>query len=183
MEDQLTKEEQKILLKLAREAIEEFLKNGKRKKFETKKPRLNRSGGAFVTIKINHHLRGCIGYITSPRPLYETIIDAAISAAVNDPRFPPLTLAELEQAKLEISVLTPPQRIEDINEIEVGKHGLIITKGLNKGLLLPQVASEEGWDRDTFLQYTCLKAGLPPDAWKQGATIEVFSAQVFGEEK
>jgi len=140
MEDQLTKEEQKILLKLAREAIEEFLKNGKRKKFETKKPRLNRSGGAFVTIKINHHLRGCIGYITSPRPLYETIIDAAISAAVNDPRFP-------------------------------------------KGLLLPQVAIEEGWDRDTFLQYTCLKAGLPPDAWKQGATIEVFSAQVFGEEK
>jgi AmmeMemoRadiSam system protein A len=183
MEEKLTKKEQEALLRLARETIKEFLKNGKRKRFENENPKLNQPGGVFVTIKIDNNLRGCIGYITSPRPLYQTVIEAAIAAAVNDPRFTPLTIPELAKAKLEISVLTPPREITNIEEIEVGKHGLIITKGFNKGLLLPQVASEEGWDRLTFLKYTCLKAGLLPDAWDKDAKIEIFSAQVFRETK
>jgi len=105
-----------------------------------------------------------------------------LSASLNDPRFPPLTEEELRDIDIEISVLSPLKEIQDVSEIEVGRHGIYITRGYQSGVLLPQVATEYGWDRETFLQHTCQKAGLPPDAWKQeGTKIEIFDAQVFGE--
>jgi AmmeMemoRadiSam system protein A len=107
----------------------------------------------------------------------------AIQAATGDPRFPSLTESELDQITLEISVLSPVEQIDDINKIQVGKHGLIIRKGFNAGLLLPQVAIEYNWTRQEFLEHTCLKAGLGPNQWKQGAKISIFSAEVFGEEQ
>lgn len=181
--NQFTEMQKKQLLSLARETIKEYLATGKRKEFHTDDKALLQKAGAFVTLKKRGELRGCIGYIISDMPLYQTVIDTAISAATRDPRFLPLETDELNQVVLEISVLSPPRAVTNAEEIEVGKHGLIITKGLNRGLLLPQVATEQGWDRTTFLQHTCFKAGLPTDAWEKGATIEVFSAQVFGEEK
>jgi len=108
----------------------------------------------------------------------------AVAAAFDDPRFPPLKAEELKDLELEISVLSPLKKIRDIHEIEVGKHGLYIVRGYHSGLLLPQVAIEYGWDRETFLEETCYKAGLPPDAWRDAQTeIYVFSADYFGEEK
>ena len=111
----------------------------------------------------------------------ETVVEAAIAAATQDFRFQPLTLEELEQTKIEISVLSLPHPVKNINEIEVGKHGLIISKGFNKGLLLPQVPVEWNWDLETYLKHGCLKAGLDEDEWKKGARIEIFTAQVFSE--
>ena len=182
MEELLNEQQQKTLIKLARDTISLYVKNGQRITFSSTEQKLQENCGAFVTLKIDGDLRGCIGFITSHRPLYETIIDVAIAAATEDPRFPPLRKDELEIINIEISVLSPLRKIEDIKEIEVGKHGLIISKGFHRGLLLPQVATENNWDKITFLRHTCLKAGLPTDAWQQGATIEIFSAQVFGEQ-
>ena len=181
--NQLTEVQKKQLLSLARETIKEYLATGKRKEFHTDDETLTQKVGAFVTLKKMGELRGCIGYIVSDMSLYKTIIDAAISAATGDPRFPPMGIEELDQMTIEISVLSPPRVVTKMEEIEVGEHGLIITKGFNQGLLLPQVATEQGWDKTTFIQHTCLKAGLPLDAWEKGATMEVFSAQVFGEEE
>ncbi len=180
---QLTEAQKKQLLSLVRDTIKEYLTTGKRKEFHTEDKALSQKAGAFVTLKKEGELRGCIGYIISDLPLYQTVIDAAISAAMRDPRFVPLDRDELEQVTFEISVLSPPKVVTNAEEIELGKHGLIITKGLNRGLLLPQVATEQSWDKITFLQHTCFKAGLPPDAWEHGAIMEVFSAQVFGEEE
>jgi len=136
--------------------------------------------GAFVTLKKHGHLRGCIGYIEAKKPLYKTVAEMAIAAAFNDPRFPPLRSDELTHITLEISVLSPLKEIKDIREIEAGVHGLYITKGFHSGLLLPQVAKEYKWDRLTFLEETCYKAGLHPDAWKDKDTkIYIFSADVF----
>jgi len=180
--NQLTEEHKKQLLSLARETIKEYLATGRRKEFHTDDKTLIQKAGAFVTLKKMGELRGCIGYIVSDIPLHQTIIEAAISAATGDPRFPPMGTEELDQVTIEISVLSPPKVVTKTEEIEVGEHGLIITKGVNRGLLLPQVATEQGWDKTTFIQHTCLKAGLPLDAWEKGAKMEVFSAQVFGEE-
>jgi hypothetical protein len=139
--------------------------------------------GAFVTLKKHGQLRGCIGFIEARKPSYETVRDMAQAAAFSDPRFSPVTQKEFEDLKIEISILTPLKKISDINEIEVGKHGLYIIKGFNSGLLLPQVATEYSWDRVTFLKETCRKAGLPFDAWKdKDAKIFIFSADVFGED-
>jgi AmmeMemoRadiSam system protein A len=136
--------------------------------------------GAFVTIKIKNELRGCIGLIEGVKPLYLTVIEMAQAAAFNDPRFLPLSRSEEDEIDIEISVMTPPREIKNIKEIEVGKHGLIIRQGYNSGLLLPQVATEYNWDRETFLRHTCIKAGLYEDAYKEPSTkILVFSALVF----
>jgi AmmeMemoRadiSam system protein A len=125
-------------------------------------------------------LRGCIGHIRADHPLHATIKDMAIAAAFEDPRFSPLSRKEFDKIDIEISVLTPFKRITDINAIEVGKHGIYIVKGFYSGLLLPQVATEYGWDRVAFLEHTCNKAGLPKDAWKEKDTeIYLFSADVF----
>ena len=145
---------------------------------ETRK--LQEKRGAFVTLKRKGQLRGCIGYTQAFKPLSQTIMEMAQAAAFQDPRFPPLAKNELGDLDIEISVLTPFRSIQDIKDIEVGKHGLFIERGGYSGLLLPQVATEYHWDRQTFLEHTCLKAGLPKDAWKDKNTkIQVFSAEIF----
>ena len=137
--------------------------------------------GAFVTIKRGGRLRGCIGTLQCQLPLAEEIRRVAGSAAREDPRFPPLTRAELDDLEVEVSVLGPLERIDpaDPGAIEIGRHGLVAEQGHRRGLLLPQVASEWGWDREAFLAHTCAKAGLPSDAWRKGAAIYRFLAEVF----
>lgn len=181
-DEYLNKEEKEKLLEIARFSIIEAV-TGRRQFFpNVTEVRLKENCGAFVTIKENGQLRGCIGYIQAVKPLYETIKDVARSAAVNDYRFNPIGHDELDKLELEISVLTPLVRITDINEIEVGKHGLYMKRGFDSGLLLPQVATEYNWDRETFLKETCRKAGLPQDAWKDKTTqIYTFSAEIFGD--
>lgn len=177
-----TEEERKTILELARATIQEYLSTG-RELTPPSDPFLSHPAGLFVTLKIEGELRGCIGLTEPKYSLGRTIVHCAIQAAVHDPRFPPLSMAELAQTRLEVSVLSGFQTIRDVNEIQVGVHGLFITSGFHRGLLLPQVATEQKWDRDTFLRYVCMKAGLSPEAWKSpGVTIEVFTAEVFGEE-
>ena len=138
--------------------------------------------GAFVTLRVRGDLRGCIGYPGSRQPLDEVVRQCAMAAATEDPRFPPLTAEELPELDLEISVLTPMLPVADPSEIEVGRDGLVIQEGFRQGLLLPQVATDQRWNRDTFLSHACLKAGLRPDAWRTGAKIFRFEAEVFSEE-
>jgi uncharacterized protein len=170
-------------LRIARNAIREFLETGNELQ-PPEEPFFNELRGVFVTLKINGELRGCIGYAEPQAPLGRTIIQCAIHSATEDPRFLPLKLSELDLVRIEISLLTPLQKINDPAEIEVGKHGIVISSGMRRGLLLPQVAIEWNWDRETFLKYSCQKAGLHDDAWKSPSTsIYVFSAEVFGEDK
>jgi AmmeMemoRadiSam system protein A len=181
MENLLNENQQEFLLELARRAIQHYLETGEHLKIETEDPVLLEKRGAFVTLKKNDELRGCIGYPLPYKTLYETIIDVAVSAATQDFRFEPLTLEELSEMKTEISVLTLPEPIKDVKEIELGRHGIIVSKGSSKGLLLPQVPVEWNWDLETYLEHGCLKAGLAEDEWKKEAKIEVFCAQVFSE--
>jgi len=142
--------------------------------------KLSEHFGAFVTLKMNGQLRGCIGHIVGDEPLTQTIIKIARAAAFEDPRFPPLAREELDKVEIEISILSPLEKVTDINKIVPGKHGLLIRKGYNSGLLLPQVATEWGWDRETFLAHTCQKAGLPLNCWQKRQTeIYWFQAVVF----
>ncbi len=176
----LTSEEKVHLLKIARDVVETCCRGGKPPKTEVDSPTLNEPRGAFVTLHKNGKLRGCIGHIRAQKPLIETIVEMAEAAAFQDPRFPPVTSEELGQLKYEISVLTPLRRIKDVEEIQVGIHGIYMKRGDSSGLLLPQVATEWGWDRTTFLEHTCTKAGLPENAWKDKKTeIYIFSADVF----
>ena len=175
----LTADEKGELLNLARSAVNRFVRNNEVITYEPQSPVLLSRKGAFVTLKKNQLLRGCIGYIEPVAPLYKTVIQVAIYAASQDMRFKPVSDSELKDLDIEISVLTLPQKINDPDIITVGKHGLIISKGEKKGLLLPQVPIEQKWARKTFLQQTCLKAGLPKDAWKSGADIFIFEAIVF----
>ncbi len=169
------------LLKIARLSIEAKVKGKPIPEFHTDLPLLKAKMGAFVTLTKNGQLRGCIGNIRGTMPLYQTVSQMAIAAATEDPRFPPVRADELKDITIEISVLTPFKRLTDPEEIQIGRDGLYIEKGHHHGLLLPQVATEYGWDREEFLKHTCLKAGLPPDAWKEGSTLYSFSAQVFNE--
>jgi MEMO1 family protein len=175
----LSPEQKTELLRLARQAVFLYVGENKIIEYETKDPNLIAEKGAFVTLKKNGQLRGCIGFIEPLFPLYEAIIRAAIYAAVRDYRFPPVSQEELNSLEFEISVLTPPKKIEDPGLVRVGKHGLVISQGDKKGLLLPQVPVENHWSRETFLDQACIKAGLPPDAWKKGAEILIFEAIVF----
>lgn len=142
--------------------------------------KLSEPRGAFTTLHLRGELRGCVGYVIASRPLYRTIAETAQAAAFHDFRFSPVTLDEAPLLTVEISVLSPLQPIAP-EEIEIGRHGLVVSCGAHRGLLLPQVPAEHGWHRDTFLQQTCLKAGLPPDAWKQGANLESFTAEIFAD--
>jgi len=169
------------LLGIARRAIAETVRGSQRTEAKTANPALQTPQGAFVTITIGGELRGCIGTFREDTPLYRTVAQMAVAAASEDPRFPALTAAELPKIHLEISALTPMKPVADVSEIEVGRHGLYITKGFNSGVLLPQVATEYGWDRTTFLEQTCRKAGLQKNAWQEGAKILSFEAEVFGE--
>ena len=177
-EGNLSEKERRTLLNVARLAIEAPLKPVSRPAEFDMTPAMSELRGAFVTLKISGRLRGCIGTFSSQSPLAETINSTARAAAFNDPRFAPLKGEELPEIDLEISVLTPLAPIEDINEIEVGRHGIYIKKGGASGVLLPQVATENNWDRDTFLMQTCLKAGLGPDAWKD-ADLYWFTAEII----
>ncbi|HSK09830.1 MAG TPA: AmmeMemoRadiSam system protein A [Vicinamibacterales bacterium] len=141
----------------------------------------HRHAGAFVTLLVNGDLRGCIGYPGAEQPLDEVIAESVVAAATEDPRFSPLRAREMEGLAIEISVLTPIEPVTDLGDIEVGRDGLVVSDGFRRGLLLPQVPAEHGWDRDTFLAHTCLKAGLRADAWRQGAKISRFQAEVFSE--
>lgn len=181
MKSELTTEQQKFLLDAARRAIHLYLDKKKTLEIETDDAVLKEKRGAFVTLKVDGRLRGCIGYPIPHKALIETIIECAIAAASQDYRFPSITTEELDRTDVEISVLTLPRKIEDTSEIKIGDHGIIISKGLNKGLLLPQVPVEWGWDLEKYLNHGCLKAGLAEDTWKKGAKIEIFSAQVFAD--
>jgi uncharacterized protein len=182
MELDLSEEDRRALLATAREAIRARL-SFQEPRFPEPTSALLAPCGAFVTLKKGQELRGCIGHITASRPLVETVRDAAAASAFEDPRFPPLSREEWPSVRIEISVLSPFRPVADPGLIRVGTHGIMIRQGHRSGLLLPQVATEQGWDRDTFLARTCRKAGLPPDAWKApDAVLEIFSALVFGEE-
>jgi AmmeMemoRadiSam system protein A len=181
MSEPLTPEEQRACLELARRALEHYFKTGGRLRSTVTKGRLKEDRGAFVTLHVAGDLRGCVGYPLPVKPLDETIIEMAVAAASQDTRFEPLSPREMGRLRIEISVLGLPEPVDDPNVVEVGRHGIIVSKGFSRGLLLPQVPIEHGWDRETFLSHGCLKAGLPPEEWKKGAKIEVFTAQVFSE--
>ena len=181
MAELLNCSEQKELLKIAREAIVGYVTCGRIPPAESGAAGLNLETGCFVTIRRQHQLRGCIGNFTSERPLFRLVQDMAVSAATRDPRFYPMKPGDLSDFDLEISVLSPLEQVTSVEEIEVGTHGIYLVKGNSRGVLLPQVAAEFGWDRETFLRHTCLKAGLPEDAWQEECGIYIFSAQVFGE--
>lgn len=176
----LTKKEKVKLLEYARKTISYKLG------IESEKPEIELEGsqcGAFVTLKKEGNLRGCIGNIISDRPISETIQDMSESAAFNDPRFLPLTADEMEKISIEISILSPLKKVEDVTKIKTGRDGLLVRNGFRSGLLLPQVATEQKWDRETFINHTFIKAGLNPDYINDENTeIFSFTADVFGEE-
>ncbi|MBN2483662.1 MAG: AmmeMemoRadiSam system protein A [Candidatus Omnitrophica bacterium] len=180
----LTDSDKKVLLHIARLTLENYLRDQPVPEFEQGSPILYEKRGAFVTLKEHGQLRGCIGRIVADTPLYKVISDFAINAAVHDMRFKPVEYKELKDIEIEISVLTPFERVQSLDEIEVGTHGLMIQKGPYSGLLLPQVPLEYHWDRDTFLEHLCYKAGLPSGAYKdKDAVIYRFSASVFSEKE
>ena len=180
----LTEKGEQLLLSIARETIENYIRSHRIPKLNIDNPELNQHLGAFVTLTINGQLRGCIGRFEPDMPVAEVVQEMALAAATKDPRFPPVTQPELSKIRIEISVLTPRRKIEDINEIEVGKHGLYITRDWYCGTLLPQVATEYCWTREEFLDHTCQKAGLPKEAWKDKKTdIAVYCAEIFHEER
>ena len=175
---------QKMLLSLARETISSYLTHKKLpalKGYEVKE--LIRPLGVFVTLRKGGNLRGCIGNLVGGQPLYKSVRDMAVAAAIEDPRFPPVAASELKDISIEISVLSPIRRIDDVKEIVLGKHGVIIREGGRSGLFLPQVADETGWDLQRFLNEICTqKAGLPTECWKdKEAEVSVFTVQVFEE--
>jgi AmmeMemoRadiSam system protein A len=179
---ELTADDKKELLRIARESIRAALKGKQTPSVRATSETLNQLCGAFVTLHLLGELRGCIGYIEARFSLLETVEEVAQKAALEDPRFPPLTAKELENVEIEISVLSPLKKVSDVNEIIVGTHGLVIDAGYTRGLLLPQVATECGWGREQFLSQTCRKAGLQADAWKQKkVTIYSFTSAVFSE--
>lgn len=172
-----TPEQRAELLSIARRAIRERVYGRADSRPASTDPALCAPGAAFVTLTRAGALRGCIGYVHAIRPLAEAIAHCAASAATGDPRFPPVTPRELPDLHIELSVLSPLSPVQDPRQIQVGVHGLHISKAGRHGLLLPQVASELGWNRDTFLRQVCLKAGLPPDAWRHGADLQVFTVE------
>lgn len=182
-EQEPNKSQQKRLLEIARESVETYIKDGKMLKIEENDPELNKLLGAFVTLRKDGDLRGCIGVFTGDvsEPLYKVVLEMAISAAVNDPRFNPVTESELDKLDYEISVLSTLKKVGSWKDIEIGKHGVRIIRGSRAGVFLPQVATENNWDLDTFMNVLCTqKAGLPADCWKDKDTeIYIFTAQVF----
>jgi AmmeMemoRadiSam system protein A len=184
----LSPEEKRELLEIARESIAHALVGAHAPERITVGGReytggLAEPSGAFVTIRIGEDLRGCIGYIESTMPVGEVVSEVAVKAATEDPRFMPMSQGELARATLEVSILSPLKQVARVEEIEVGRHGLLLELGRHRGLLLPQVATEYGWDREKFLEYTARKAGLPADAWKDPeAKIYSFSAEIIHED-
>ncbi len=181
----LTGHEKSELLALARKSVEYAVRE--KKPYEptaSASEVLNEERGAFVTLRKSGELRGCIGYTSAVKPLYMTVRDTATFAALQDPRFPPVSASELSQIDYEVSVLSPLRRVLDVRQIKVGQHGLLMKNGAYEGILLPQVPVDEKWDRKTFLEETCAKAGMPSGCWKDENTdIFMFTAVVFGEKR
>ncbi|BDQ31750.1 AMMECR1 domain-containing protein [Nitrosopumilus zosterae] len=184
-----TDEDGKELVKTARKAVAEYLKNKSKIADSDFHSRFNFESGVFVTINKKDSLRGCIGYPIPIKKLSYGLIDAAISAATQDPRFTPVSTDELDKIVFEVTVLTPPVEIkvddplEYLSIIKVGRDGLIVENSYSSGLLLPQVPTEYGWDVEEFLQHTCEKAGINKDSWKEGSTkISIFEGVIFKEE-
>lgn len=177
----LTEDERKTLLALARQALEKRIVGyAEPREIPDPTPALLEPRGAFVTLRKHGQLRGCIGHVVTSEPLYKTVQECAVASALSDPRFIPVTPEEVPDLHMEISVLSQPAEIAP-EQIVIGEHGLIITQGHRRGLLLPQVPMTWKWDREKFLEETCIKAGLPEDAWRRGARIEAFTAEVFEE--
>jgi len=176
----LTDAEKDRLLVLARAALEEAVRLGRVSQVAEPAEVLQTPCGAFVTLTNGRRLRGCIGHVEALKPLYATVRECARAAALDDPRFDPVTPSELPFLQLEISILSPLLDIAP-QQVEVGRHGLLISRGSRRGLLLPQVAVEWNWGREKFLEETCLKAGLPANAWQHGARIQAFTAEVLKE--
>lgn len=178
---EFTPEERATLLRLAHASIESALDN-REIPLDAPSPHLAEARGAFTTIYIRGELRGCVGYVFPVASLCRTVAETARAAAFEDTRFDPVTCEEAPEVEISLSILSRLQPIR-AEEVEVGRHGLLISKHGHRGLLLPQVPVEHGWDRVTFLEQTCYKAGLPADAWQKGAKLEAFTAEVFGDGK
>jgi len=186
----LSNEDGEILVKTARQVVTEYLKNRTKIKLEqTFESNFSYNSGVFVTLNNPMGLRGCVGFALPDKKLYNALVDAAISAATEDPRFPSVTAKELEEITFEVTVLTPPEVIhvsdtkEYPSQIKVGRDGLIVKRGFNSGLLLPQVPIEYRWTEEEFLSHTCEKAGLPKDCWRDKETqVQKFEGIVFKEE-
>jgi hypothetical protein len=178
----LTKEQEVSLLRLARSTLETYLEEGSIPDHGIDDPALSRRSGVFVTLRQQGELRGCMGHTRADLPLCEAVQRTSVQAATEDPRFPALTREALAEVRVEVSVLSPFRRVTDVGQIEVGTHGLMIFKDGRKGLLLPQVPLEQGWDREMYLHNLCLKAGLPEGCWQDRAAMYAFTARVFGEE-
>lgn len=184
LEGEFSEEERRFLLELAHRSIACALE-GRRLSLESKSEsaasRLSEKRGAFCTLYLDSKLRGCVGYVFPLTPLLQAVAETARGAAFDDPRFPAVTPSEGPSLKISLSILSALAPIAP-EQVEVGRHGLLVSHAGKRGVLLPQVPVEHGWDRATFLEQTCLKAGLPPDAWKRGATLEAFTAEIFGDE-
>jgi MEMO1 family protein len=182
--DYISAEDKKTLLAIARQTVVSYVRDGKAPDFDIDSAALKQDGAAFVTLHKQGQLRGCIGQIIARMPLWKCVREMAVAAATQDPRFSKVRPDEIPQLHIEVSVLTPPMVCEDPQNVVVGKHGLIMSRGYSRGLLLPQVPTEWGWDRETFLTQTCRKAGMDGDCWKDPKTkIETFEAIVFSEKK
>ena len=181
----LNKEQKAKLLKIARDSITHYLETGKRLDIKEGDSVLNAEMGAFVTLHERGELRGCIGNLQGHGPFYLTVRDMAVEAATGDPRFNPITLEEMNDVDIEISTLSPLEKIDDPEKIKVGKHGVLVRSGFTSGVYLPQVAVETKWNREQFMDSLCgQKAGMPEDAWKKGkCDIYIFTALVFGEKE
>lgn len=184
-ENTLTLVQKKRLITIAKQTVDLYVREKKILPVKEDDARLKKIEGAFVTLHKQGELRGCIGNIIGQQPLYLTVRDMAIAASSKDPRFSPVTSEELADIDIEISVLSKPRRAKSLDEIQMGVHGVIVRRGWNQGVFLPQVATETGWDRETFLSYLCQhKAGLPADAWKDPKTeLDIFTAEVFSEQE
>ncbi|MCL5267196.1 MAG: AmmeMemoRadiSam system protein A [Bacteroidetes bacterium] len=180
----LSQDEKRELLSIARQAATRAVSRQGYVPVEPSSRELKRKAAGFVTLRENGELRGCIGYVEARLPLYQTIAETAAKAAVGDPRFEPVSETELKNIEVEISVLSPLHEIKSTDEIIIGKHGVLVEKDFYRGLLLPQVATENNWDKEQFLSYTCTKAGLDRDCYKNPRVrIYVFTADVFSEEE
>ena len=181
----ISNEEKRILLRLARNSIKSLFQKIDPSEIAVKDhPILNTHKGAFVTLTIDNRLRGCIGYITSNSPLDQTVEDAAVQAAIGDPRFSKLTLDEFNSISIEVSILSEPFPMHNYDEIVLGKHGLILSEGAQRGLLLPQVPIEHRMNKEEYLSALCEKAGFYPDLWRERIlNIEMFTAEVFSEKE
>jgi len=172
--------DRKLLLRIARDGILAHVSGSPPPPTEASEG-LRRHAGAFVTLHAGEQLRGCIGHVQSDQPLWQVVRECAVAASARDPRFSPVTPVEVPQLQIELSILGALEPVAALDEVEIGRHGLVVGRGWQRGLLLPQVATEWRWDRRTFMEQTCHKAGLSRDAWQHGATAWKFEAEVFSE--